>query len=411
MNELQIFALALILFATAIHLWLNCRQTSTLSSGNEQVPDLFESRISLRQHQKANLYSRTKLSLDNIHQLWSVIVISVLLFAGVINGLDTFLRELIDNELLHGIALILSISTIASILDLPFGLYRTFVIEERFGFNKTTLKTYLADLIKISLISLLLFTPIIALILYLMDSITYWWIYAAAAIVGFSFVLSWAYPTLIAPLFNKFTPLEDASLRDRIQALMEKTGFKSSGIFLMDGSRRSSHGNAYFTGLGNNKRVVFFDTLLEQLNPDEVEAVLAHELGHFRRKHIIKGMAVSALVVTISFYVLWLLAQWTPFYSIADISMPSNATALVLFTLLAPYAMSLLSPLMNALSRKHEYEADAFAAEHSSPDDLVSALIALYRDNASPVITDSLYSLFHDSHPPASLRIRHLTSF
>jgi STE24 endopeptidase len=241
-----------------------------------------------------------------------------------------------------------------------------------------------------------------------MGNVASWWIVSAIALVGFSLLISWLYPTLIAPIFNKFSPLEDPQLKDRILRLMDETGFQSRGIFLMDGSRRSAHGNAYFTGLGNNKRVVFFDTLLEQLNPEEIEAVLAHELGHFRKKHILKGMLLSAVMITTGFLILSQLMNWPGLYQLALIEQPSNYTALLLFVLLSPHITLWLSPLLNGISRRHEYEADAFAAEHAQPASLIQALIKLYRENANPVITDSIYSLFHDSHPPASLRIQQL---
>jgi STE24 endopeptidase len=222
--------------------------------------------------------------------------------------------------------------------------------------------------------------------------------------------MSWLYPTLIAPLFNRFTPLEDKELKERINRLMQDTGFQSKGIYLMDGSRRSAHGNAYFTGLGNNKRIVFFDTLLKQLSPNEIEAVLAHELGHFREKHIIKGMILSAIMTTIGFFILAQLIQWPGFYQLAQIQTPSNYMALILFMMLSPYFMIWITPLLNGISRRHEYEADSFSARHAQANDLIQALLKMYRDNASPVVTDKFYSLFHDSHPPASLRIQQLQS-
>lgn len=408
MNEFQIITLAILASSLLAQLWLNTRQGSLLLSGRATVPPAFSSAISLEQHQKSVDYSQAKLKLGNLELFIGIFMLALLTVGGVINQVDQILIPLVDSEIIRGITLIYLISIILGAIDLPFSLYRTFVIEEHFGFNKTTLKTFVLDRIKGGVIALILLTPILWFILWLMDTISNWWIYSALALVGFSLLISWLYPTLIAPIFNKFSPLDDPELRDRIVRLMDETGFQSKGIFLMDGSRRSSHGNAYFTGLGNNKRVVFFDTLLKQLEAEEIEAVLAHELGHFRKKHILKGMLLSAVMITISFYVLSLLVDWAGLYQLALIDNASNYSALLLFILLSPHITLWLSPVFNGISRKHEYEADAFAAKHAQSQALIHALIKLYRENASPVITDKIYSLFHDSHPPASLRIQQL---
>lgn len=408
MNEFQIITLAILASSLVAQLWLNIRQSRLLLAGRSTVPPAFSGSISLEQHQKSVDYTQEKLKLGNLELFTSIIVVALLTVGGVINQVDQILIPHIDSEIIRGITLIYMISIILGAIDLPFSLYRTFVTEEHFGFNKTTLKTFVLDRVKGGLIALILLTPILWFILWLMNTIAYWWIYSAMALIGFSLLISWLYPTLIAPVFNKFSPLDDPELKDRILRLMDETGFQSRGIFLMDGSRRSSHGNAYFTGLGNNKRVVFFDTLLQQLEPEEIEAVLAHELGHFRKKHILKGMLLSAIMITIGFFVLSLLVNWAGLYQLALIENASNYSALLLFILLSPHITLWLSPVFNGISRKHEYEADAFAAKHAQSHSLVQALIKLYRENASPVITDKLYSLFHDSHPPASLRIQQL---
>ena len=311
--------------------------------------------------------------------------------------------------LISGVLIILVVIMITALLHLPFSIYSTFVIEKRFGFNKTTIKTFVADLVKGSLIGLIIGTPIILLILWLMQaSGNFWWIYAWATWLAFGLLISWAFPTFIAPLFNKFTPLEDKELRNDIQGLMERTGFKSNGIFVMDGSRRSGHGNAYFTGLGKNKRIVFFDTLLNTLSAGETIAVLAHELGHFKHKHILKGLTVSAITSLLGFAVLaWLLPQES-FYHQLGVSTPSLAAALILFVMVSPLFTWFFQPFFAWWSRKHEFEADAFARQQTSADDLVQALINLYRDNASTLTPDPLYSRFYASHPPALERIEHL---
>jgi len=408
MNEFQIITLAILASSLFAQLWLNLRQRNILSAGKNSVPNNFVEAISLDIHQKSIDYSQAKIRLSNLELITGILLTAILTVGGLINLFDQLLAQWIETELVRGITLIYFVSLLLSLIDLPFSLYRTFVIEEKFGFNNSTLSTFISDRIKGAILAIMLLTPVLWLILWLMDNIAAWWILAAATMVSFSLLISWLYPTLIAPIFNKFTPLEDPQLKDRILRLMQETGFQSRGIYLMDGSRRSSHGNAYFTGLGNNKRVVFFDTLLKQLAPDEIEAVLAHELGHFRKKHIIKGMILSAVMVSIGFFILSLLVNWTGLYQLAQIDNPSSYNALLLFILLSPHVTLWLSPIFNGISRRHEYEADAFAAEHAQPTSLIQALIKLYRENASPVITDSVYSLFHDSHPPASLRIQQL---
>ncbi len=298
---------------------------------------------------------------------------------------------------------------ISGLVDLPLSLYRQFVIEARHGFNRMTLGLFIADLVKQTLLGLLIGAPVILAVLWLMGAMgDFWWLYVWLFWSGFNLLLMFVYPTWIAPLFNKFSPLDEGEMKSRVEALLARCGFRSSGLFVMDGSKRSSHGNAYFTGFGDNKRIVFFDTLLTRLDPPEVEAVLAHELGHFRRKHVAKRMA---MLFAGSLAFLWLLGQlidapW--FYAGLGVDAQNTALALILFFLVMPVFTFPLTPLMSHLSRRHEFEADAYAAEHAAASDLIQALVKLYRDNASTLTPDPLHSLFYDSHPPAAQRIAHL---
>jgi STE24 endopeptidase len=299
-----------------------------------------------------------------------------------------------------------------SLVEIPLSYYRTFVIEQRFGFNKMTPGMFFADLVKQTTLGVLIGTPLLLGILWLMKEMgDHWWLYAWLAWMGFNLLILAVYPTWIAPLFNKFTPLTDDALKSRIEQLMHKCGFESSGLFVMDGSRRSNHGNAYFTGFGRTKRIVFFDTLLSRLDPPEIEAVLAHELGHFKRRHVIKRIILSFIMSLVFLWGLGQLMQQEWFYQGLGVDVqfiPSTAMALLLFFLAMPVFTLLLQPLSSLYSRRHEFEADEYAADKSSANDLIRALVKLYQDNASTLTPDPLHSAFYDSHPPASLRIAHL---
>jgi STE24 endopeptidase len=298
-----------------------------------------------------------------------------------------------------------------SLLDLPFSLYHTFVVEERFGFNKTTAAVFVSDMVKQGLLMLVLGLPLAWTALWLMQgSGELWWLYLWLLWTGFSLLMLWAYPTVIAPLFNKFTLLEDQQLQQRIQELLDRCGFKSKGIYVMDGSRRSGHGNAYFTGMGRNKRIVFFDTLLETLEPDEIEAVLAHELGHFKRRHVQKRIAVMVLGSLAGLALLGWLSQQSWFYQGLGVTRPSDYLALLLFLIAVPVFTLFLQPLASWFSRRHEFEADDYAAKQADAAGLIRALVKLYRENASTLTPDPLYSAFHDSHPPAPVRVAHLST-
>jgi STE24 endopeptidase len=330
---------------------------------------------------------------------------------GGLEWLDSSWRDAALQPLITGIAVIFSALLIMTVLDLPFSLYHTFVIEARFGFNRSTPAVFIADLLKNALLMVFIGGPVIALALWIMEaSGGLWWLYLWAVWVVFTLVMFWAYPAVIAPLFNKFSPLDNEQLKQRIQALLDKCGFRSKGIFVMDGSKRSGHGNAYFTGFGGNKRIVFFDTLLESLNPTEIEAVLAHELGHFKLRHIQKRLLSTFALSLAALALLGWLAGEDWFYQGLGVSQPSPWMALLLFMLAMPVFTFFLQPLMSLLSRKHEFEADAYAVRQASGSDLIKALVKMYRENASTLTPDPLYSAFHDSHPPAPVRISHISA-
>jgi STE24 endopeptidase len=332
-----------------------------------------------------------------------------LTLGGALALIDRSLDAWLGSGYLHGLALFACVALIGFVIGLPASLYRTFRIEVRFGFNKLTWPLWLADLAKGAALTVLIGAPLLLAVLWLMDVMgRNWWLYVWLVWLGFNLLILFLYPTVIAPLFNKFTPLDDASLKARIEALLARCGFASSGLFVMDGSKRSGHGNAYFTGFGRAKRIVFFDTLLEKLAPEEIEAVLAHELGHFHHRHVIKRIVLSG---ALSLAFLWLLGQlidqpW--FFAGLGVASGNTAMGLLLFSMVLPVFLFPLAPLTSALSRQHEYEADAYAARQTAAADLIAALVKLYRDNAATLTPDPLHSLFHDSHPPASQRIARL---
>jgi STE24 endopeptidase len=402
--------LAATALTTVVRLWLSRRHIRHVFANRNAVPAEFVGRIPLAAHQKAADYTIAKARFG----LWETLTAAVLLLAFTLGGGLQFLSEAWEHAFeaggyAHGVALIVSVVLVSSALDLPFSLYRTFVIEARFGFNRMSLALFFADLAKQTALGALLGIPLLLCVLWLMGRMgDGWWIYVWLTWVAFSLIVHILYPTLIAPLFNKFSPLEDAHLRSRIESLLTKCGFRSRGLFVMDNSKRSSHGNAYFTGFGAAKRIVLFDTLISRLAPPEIEAVLAHELGHFSRHHVWKRMA---LVFGASLAFLWLLGwligqEW--FYAALGVRSQSTAMALVLFFMVMPVFTYLLQPLASLYSRMHEFEADAYAARVADPRDLVRALVKLYQDNATTLTPDPLHSAFYDSHPPAVLRIARL---
>jgi STE24 endopeptidase len=374
------------------------------------VPSAFDGKVDLQAHQKAADYTKAKGGLARIDIIIGVVLLLIWTLGGGLDYLDSFFREFGWDPLTSGILLFLAFFFINSLLELPMGIVQTFRIEAAFGFNRTTPKQYIKDKLLGALLGLALGVPLLWVILWLMGQAgELWWMAAWAVWMAFTLTITWAYPRLIAPLFNRFTALDDGEMRQRIQSLLNRCGFKSDGIFVMDGSKRSSHGNAYFSGFGKNKRIVFFDTLLEALSVDEMEAVLAHELGHFSHRHIIKQMALMSILSLLGLALLGWLSQQGWFYTSLGISQPSDATALLLFMLALPVFTLFLSPLGSVLSRRYEFQADEFAVKHTGGEFLVQALVKLYRDNASTLTPDPLYSLFHDSHPPASVRIAHIS--
>jgi len=409
---MQTFTLIFLVFlfaSTLTQIWLSLRQKQSVQSHRSAVPDAFVDKVSLAEHQKAADYTLAKGKFGRIQLILGIVVLLAWTLGGGLEWLDQAWRSVGWGPLLTGTAVILSMTFISSLIDLPSSLYSTFVLEERFGFNKTTLKIFVVDMLKGTALGLVIGVPLILFVLWLMESAGgAWWVYAWLGLTAFSLLMTWAYPKFIAPLFNKFQPLEEGEVANRINALLERTGFNSKGVFVMDGSRRSAHGNAYFTGFGKNKRIVFFDTLLKHLTPSQIEAVLAHELGHFKRKHIVKGMLLSVLMTLIGFGVLAWLMQQSWFYSSFSISEPSTYMALILFMLVSPVFTFFITPLMARFSRKHEFEADEFAAQQSSATELIAALVGLYKENASTLTPDLLHSAFYDSHPPAAIRIAHL---
>ncbi len=409
MNAFTLFFLCALALSTATRLWLGNRHVRHVHSHREQVPAGFSDQITLAAHQKAADYTIAKTRLNLLHVVVDALVLLALTLGGVLNGLDEFWRGALGPGLWSGLALIVSAVVVMSIVDIPLSWYRTFRIESRFGFNQMTLKLFVSDLLKQALVGAVIGIPLLVAVLWLMQGMgERWWLYVWLVWVAFSVVMLVVYPTFIAPLFNKFNPMQDGDLKRRIEALLAKCGFRSQGLFVMDGSKRSSHGNAYFTGFGRAKRIVFFDTLLSRLDPPEIEAVLAHELGHFKLRHVVKRMA---LTFGVSLAFLWVLGrlmdqQW--FYQGLGVSTPSTAMALLLFFLVVPVFTFLLQPISSFYSRKHEFEADAYAAQQSSASDLVHALVKLYKDNASTLTPDPLHSAFYDSHPPAASRIARL---
>lgn len=402
MNSFTYLFLAALAVSVLLRLWLAWRQLAHVGSHRAQVPASFADRIALADHHKAADYTRVNTRIGMLALLWEALILLGWTLGGGLEWLDGSWRGLDLAPVWTGTAVILSSIVIGSALDLPFAIYHTFVVEARFGFNRSTPALFIADLLKQTLLLAAIGTPLVALALWIMTAAgTLWWLYVWVVWMAFTLFMFWAWPTVIAPLFNKFTPLDDAGLKARIQALMDKCGFRSNGIFVMDGSRRSGHGNAYFTGFGNNKRIVFYDTLLESLEPAEIEAVLAHELGHFRLKHIQKRLLSTMALSLAGLALLGALAQQDWFYAGLGVSRPSAWMALLLFMLVLPVFSFILQPLLSRLSRKHEFEADAYAVAQSSGRDLVHALVKMYRENASTLTPDPLYSAWHDSHPPA----------
>jgi STE24 endopeptidase len=405
------FLLALVV-ATLTRLWLAHRHVQHIQAHRTAVPPPFANDIALDAHQKAADYNGAKARLAMVHTVVDSGILLILTFGGLLKLLDNWAGSWFTSEILRGTALIALFIVFTSAVDLPFSWYRTFNIEGRFGFNRMTSRMWIADLAKTAAISAAFGVPLVLAVLWLMDKMgQMWWLYVWLVWMAFSLFMMAIYPAYIAPLFNKFAPMPDNSLKTRIENLLTKCGFRSSGLFVMDGSKRSSHGNAYFTGFGKTKRIVFFDTLISRLSESEIEAVLAHELGHFKLRHVIRRLLWTFGVSLVLLGILGYLKDKAWFYEGLGVTYPAtNAMALLLFVLVVPVFTFLLQPLVAMYSRKHEFEADAYAARYSSPRELVNALVKLYKDNAATLTPDPLHSAFYDSHPPASARIARLQS-
>ncbi len=388
------------------------RQIRHVRARRDTVPDAFAESITLSSHQRAADYTGSRMRLGMFETaVGAAFVLALTLGGGIQFVHDAWTAVFAPGGLAHGVALLASIGVLGWIVDLPFGLYRIFVIEKRFGFNRLTPALFVADTAREALLAALIGLPLLGALLWLTAAMgELWWLWVWAFWLAFNLLVMLVWPTFIAPLFNKFTPLADAALKARVEALLARCGFQSKGLFVMDGSRRSAHGNAYFTGFGASKRIVFFDTLLEKLNADEVEAVLAHELGHFRHRHIVKRLAILAPASLALLALLGWLIQQPWFFAGLGTNATDTATALALFFLVLPAFTFPLAPLASHWSRVHEYEADAYAAKQTRASDLAAALVKLYRDNASTLTPDPLYSRFFDSHPPAALRVARLQS-
>jgi STE24 endopeptidase len=409
MQPLTVIFLLAVVAGTATRLWLANRQIAAVSGHRAEVPEPFAQSISPADHHKAADYAVARTRLGRIDTVIDAAVLLALTLGGGITAIDGLWRRLALGEPWHGAAVILSVLLVMALIGLPLSLWSTFRLEARFGFNRTTLALFFMDRLKGLLLALVIGAPLLLAALTLMHRAgSLWWVYVWALWLGVSLVLTWAYPALIAPLFNRFSPLSDDSLRTRIETLLQRCGFASRGVFVIDGSRRSAHGNAYFTGVGRNKRIVFFDTLISTLEPGEIEAVLAHELGHFKLHHIRRRLIISAVLGLAGLALLGWVATRPWFYQGLGLPGASDYGALLLFMLVSPVFTFFVTPLAAHWSRQDEFAADAFAARHTPAAALMAALVKLYRDNATTLTPDPVHSQFYDSHPPALARIARL---
>ena len=395
----------LLITTTIFQVWLTKRHIAHIHKNKTKVPAAFSKKISISDHKKAADYTISKSNIGIIDLFIQAIFLYLITLGGGINILTDTFSNLINNQLVIGAMVIISVMLISSLIDLPLNIYKTFNIDERFGFNRMTAQIFILDLIKQSILSIVIGIPILLISLWIISNLGgLWWLWLWVFISVFNFLMLILYPIYIAPFFNKFLPLKDIKLKTKIEKLLLKCGFKSNGLFVMNGSLRSNHGNAYFTGFGNSKRIVFFDTLLEKLSHKEIKAVLAHELGHFHHNHVKKRIILMFVMSFIGLYVLGILKDSAWFYESLGV-IQSDANGLLLFLLVSPLFIFFIRPLMAYYSRKNEFEADEYACKYSNPQDLKLSLIKLYRDNASTLTPDPLYSNFYDSHPPALERI------
>jgi len=409
-NALTWAFLAALAATTLIRLWLAQRQIRHVRAHRDAVPPTFAATIPLAAHQKAADYTVAKTKFGMVDVLLDSVVLLVLTLGGLIQWLaDGWALLLPLDSIWHGTALIASVFALQALISLPLALFRIFGIEERYGFNKMTLRLFMIDMLKGIVLAVALGVPVLVVVLWLMAAAgSLWWLYVWAVLVAFSLFMQLVVPTFIMPWFNKFSPLQDPALVERVERLLARCGFRSRGLYVMDGSKRSAHGNAFFAGVGASKRIVLFDTLIQRLNPAEVEAVLAHELGHYKLHHIKKMLVVNFALTLVSLFLLGLLIDQRWFYEGLGVGSVTLPIGLLLFMLVGPVFGFFLHPLQTLLSRKHEFEADAFATSHSGAADLVHALVKLYRDNAATLTPDPVHSAFYDSHPPAAIRIARL---
>ena len=409
LNTTLAFALALTL-SLILKFWLASRQIRHVAQKRSAVPDPFAQKITLAAHQKAADYTVTKVRFGLLELAWGAVIALAWTLLGGLSALNLLLTDLLGHGMVQQVALLAIFVGIGSVLDLPFTLYQTFVIEERFGFNKTSPKLWLQDFAKSLLLSALVGLPFITLVVWMMGATgPWWWLWVWGVWMGFNLLALLIYPTWIAPLFNKFQPLEDPTVKERVAQLMARCGFTSKGFYVMDGSKRSAHANAYFTGFGASKRVVFYDTLLAQLSPPEVDAVLAHELGHFKHRHVIKRIVSMFALSLLGFFALGWVSQQVWFFTglgvVPNLGAPNDALALLLFMMVLPLLGTFMGPVFAQMSRKHEFEADAYAVAQTSGPALAGALLKLFEDNASTLTPDPVYVQFYYSHPPATERL------
>lgn len=405
-HTLYISFLVFFIFSTFLQFYLSIRQSRAVLKHRSHVPADFADTVSLEEHQKAADYTLAKQRFARYRIMYEALLLLVFTLGGGLNLLAALSMKFSETPITQGVLLIALFTVVSTLISLPLDAYATFKLEARFGFNRSTVATFIGDRIKGLLVGAVIGVPLLYAVIYLMGITgSFWWLWVWLLWLGFSMLMLWAFPKWIAPLFNKFDPLPEGRLKEQIENLLGRTGFKSKGIFVMDGSKRSGHGNAYFTGLGANKRIVFYDTLLEDMQPDEVEAVLAHELGHFKHKHIIKQMLITFVLALAVLYVLGQLMPQAAFYQSLGVHYPSHAMALLLFLLVLPVFTFPFSPLASLVSRRNEFEADRYAAATSSAQSLIAALTKLYRSNAASLVSDKWYSRFYDSHPGARERV------